>query len=235
MSEAASRPSRGLPPEKALRQWSEPNDYAELIKLSGEQEPPSLEDYQTIIREEGRRQKYSRLREGLEAAFKEKLKDGVVVASAIPEYGDTRVIIDPALWDVLELYYWHDQIVGGPRTYDKPEFFEPSAVPLNVRNIPEWLSSQLPAPPQKKSFTHDPSYQHVEIGGVKFTLGKICADVVKILHKAARDGSPWQKGRDVLDEAGSSQIKMGDLFKSVKDWNLLIKSDERGQYRLNLD
>ena len=55
---------------------------------------------------------------------------------------------------------------------------------------------------------------------------------VRALHEAARRGEPWQSGKAILAAAGSRSLKMSDVFKSKKNWRLLIESDGRGAYRL---
>ena len=76
-------------------------------------------------------------------------------------------------------------------------------------------------------------YHEVHCGGHQFRLGPIQAQVVRALHKAARNGQPWQDGKAVLLAAGSKSLKMSDVFKSQKQWRSLIKSNRRGDYRLN--
>ena len=75
-------------------------------------------------------------------------------------------------------------------------------------------------------------YQSVRCHGREFRLGPIQAQVVRILHAAAKQGDPWQSGKAVLSSAGSRSLKMADVFKSKKDWPLLIESNGRGAYRL---
>lgn len=75
-------------------------------------------------------------------------------------------------------------------------------------------------------------YHHVRCIGQEFRLGPIQAQVVRILHAAAKRGEPWQSGKAVLAAAGSRSLKMSDVFKSKKNWPLLIESNGRGGYRL---
>jgi hypothetical protein len=74
--------------------------------------------------------------------------------------------------------------------------------------------------------------QSVRCNGLGFRLGPIEAQVVRSLHAAAQRGDPWQSGKAVLLQAGSRSVKMADVFKSKKDWPLLIESNGRGAYRL---
>lgn len=85
---------------------------------------------------------------------------------------------------------------------------------------------------QATAFHASADYHHVRCNGHEFQLGPIQAQVVRILHAAAQRGEPWQSGKAVLGEAGSRSLKMSDIFKSKKDWPLLIESNGRGAYRL---
>lgn len=79
---------------------------------------------------------------------------------------------------------------------------------------------------------HD--FSEIVLGERTFVLGQIQARVVRILHEAAMRGVPWQPGKAVLAEAGSSCTRLSDLFKRQPEWRKLIQSDQRGRYRLNI-
>jgi hypothetical protein len=141
----------------------------------------------------------------------------------------------PSIWEVVEIDYgMFGDATGENRKYEKLEFFERVAIPLNVRSIPAWLADELAGEGQD-SFRHDPGYRHIWLNGIEFSLGIIHSKVVKILHEAALMGDPWQDGATTLEKAGSEQRKMVDAFKSRKDWRAFIDSDGRGMYRLRLD
>jgi hypothetical protein len=84
-------------------------------------------------------------------------------------------------------------------------------------------------------FQATPDYRAVVRGHRAFKLGPIQAKTVALLHQAARDGAPWQSGKDILTKAGSRSLRMQDVFKSQLGWRELIESDGRGTYRLILD
>jgi hypothetical protein len=72
----------------------------------------------------------------------------------------------------------------------------------------------------------------VMLRGVEFRLGPIRREVVRKLHEASRTDQPWVSGKLLLPDPTS---RMVDTFKSLKpSWRLLIESDRRGNYRLNL-
>jgi hypothetical protein len=83
-------------------------------------------------------------------------------------------------------------------------------------------------------FTHSNRYQIVELDGTQFILGSIQARVVEKLHQASRTENPWIHGKILLYEAGSTGQRLRDVFKSQKQWRILIESDGKGYYRLNM-
>ena len=58
--------------------------------------------------------------------------------------------------------------------------------------------------------------------------------IIALLHHAARDGTPWQSGKDILAKAGLRCLRVQDVFKSHPGWRELIEWDGRGAYRLIL-
>jgi len=82
------------------------------------------------------------------------------------------------------------------------------------------------------TFHASPDYHHVRCQGRDFRLGPIQAQVVRVLHDAARAGNPWLSGKTILAAAGSRSLKMSDVFKSQKHWRDLIASNQRGLYSL---
>jgi len=234
-STVTARPKKGLGPDAALKHWSDKAAYSELMTLSGEATPPAVEDAHKFISDVGLRREYSSKREAIEVAFREKLIDREILASGIASFGEQREVMPPSIWELLEIDYgMFGDAVGEYRKYEKLEFFEPSAVPLNIRSIPDWLAEDLKTSGYR-TFEHDPDYRHVTLNGIAFTLGPIQSRVVELLHQAAIVRDPWLVGPTTLEKAGSEQRKMVDAFKSCKDWRLLIDSDGRGMYRLRFD
>jgi hypothetical protein len=94
--------------------------------------------------------------------------------------------------------------------------------------------TQRPSPPRVTgdAFRVVGDYKQVIIAGRSFHLGACQAEVVRLLHEAAKTEEPWCYGKAVLAAAGSSCTRMGDLFKSQRHWRQLIASDGRGHYRL---
>jgi len=81
-------------------------------------------------------------------------------------------------------------------------------------------------------FWHSPTYDVVRLRGVEFRLGPIRREVVRKLHEASRTDRPSVSGKLLLPDPTR---RMVDTFKSLKpSWRLLIESDGRGSYRLNL-
>jgi len=83
-------------------------------------------------------------------------------------------------------------------------------------------------------FEQRDDFTEISLGERTYLLGPIQARVVKVLHQAAASGCPWQHGKTVLSDAGSSSTRLSDLFKTQPEWRKLIQSDRRGRYRLNI-
>ena len=95
---------------------------------------------------------------------------------------------------------------------------------------------QVPGAKQEgATFLHSRDYKEVRCRGYLFQLGAIQSSVVRALHQAALAGQPWQSGKKILTSADSKCMRMADVFKSKTTWRQLIKSDGRGNYRLNID
>jgi hypothetical protein len=227
------KPLRGLPPDDALKRWADPVLYSAMMEYSEWSKDvsfgkghPLAETYPLKHRE------YRRRREAAEASLIAKLLTGEIVGSGIVEGARRREIIEPSLWDVLDLHYESDSAGGGGVVYEYVEFFERSDVPLNIfPPFPEWLIVH-PAPPAL--FVADATYTHVTIRGVEFILSPTRAKVVRLLDEARLRGEEWQLGQKVLGQAGSTESKMINVFKKLKGWRHLIESDRRGRYRLNI-
>jgi hypothetical protein len=96
--------------------------------------------------------------------------------------------------------------------------------------------TQRPAPAKLNghAFKVLGDYKEVIVAGRSFHLGACQAEVVRLLHEAAKTEEPWRYGKAVLAAAGSSCTRMADLFKSQRHWRELIASDGRGHYRLTI-
>lgn len=81
-------------------------------------------------------------------------------------------------------------------------------------------------------FSHD--FQLVHLGGEYYQLGAKQSAVVRSLHDAMIAGRPWLHGKTLLKQAGSTGTRLRDIFRTQPAWKLLIKSDGRGYYCLNL-
>jgi len=180
---------------------------------------------------------YGAIRDALDAGFVEKLQLAIVVASAICEGDDSRQVIHPSLWDRLEIDYDMDWVDGCGRHYEAAEFFVPTAIPLNVFDVPVWLrqlSSSQPAnacsTPPLRTLWHDPRYKHVKLNGEEFHLGDQQAKVIQFLDRKFGEGDPWQHIKAIRGETKTGRPH--DLFGKPKHWSHLLKSDGRGSYRL---
>ncbi len=83
------------------------------------------------------------------------------------------------------------------------------------------------------AFWHSRDYGHVILNDEMFLFtGFIQREVIRLLHDAANRSDPWQFGKTVLHEAGSTNAKMINLFRGHPCWGTLIESNRRGLYRL---
>lgn len=246
------RPLRGLPPEEALEHWSDPAAYAAM------REYWAYRNYFVILDEphrDPRELEYERRRRPLEQSFCQRLQDGELLATAAPQDADptaSRTLLDPEIFSHAGLSWMAEAISrpGGTRL-NFVEIFEPPGVPRNVRVIPEWYwdiyepvtaASRMPssteagAAGKDAGFRHDVSYRHVHINGVEFSLTRTQAKVVQQLHEAHLRDDPWQYGPALLAEARSSSMQLFQIFRrqTSPHWSLLIDSDGRGYYRLNI-
>lgn len=213
------RPKRGLPPEEALKRWSPPELYAAMAEYVD-----CANRYTATPEGMARHRAYQARRQTLEDTFNSQLRDGILIASGIREGDDARSVIHPSLWDVLQIDFQFDWIDGPARHYEAAEFFDRSALPLNVQEIPEWLRASA----DKATFEFDPDCRRVTIGERTISLGDLQAKVVQLLREG---GTAWQSGKTVLGKAGSRSANMHDLFRRDEHWDL-IESDGQGRYRL---
>ena len=86
-----------------------------------------------------------------------------------------------------------------------------------------------------QAFSWTADYAEVSLNGeVYLFTGYIQRNVIRILHQAADNDQPWQSGKVVLDDAGSTDVKMRNLFRRHPGWGTLIVSNGHGLYRLGI-
>lgn len=235
MSLIPNRPKRGLDPESAFRKWTDEAQFTQLVRLSGQAEPPSDIAAHRVIGDPVALREYQKLREAADQAFKELLSNADIIGSGIPEGGSGRIPIEPSLWDILEIDYEFFEAIGEHRKFEKIEFFELPVVPSNVRTTPKWLDNAL-GQRGHHAFRHDRDYRHISLHGIDYRLSPQLAKIVRILHDArVEDGNGWRNGKKLLEAVGSSQSKMSDVLKTKKGGRSIIESDGNGMYRLAID
>ena len=253
---SASRPARGLPPEEALERWSDLAAYAAMreywdarsegLVIIVPSTPPSA-----------RYEAYRKLRRPLEEQFHARLRDGELLVSAMaknPDPTSARTLIDPEefrrckiAWDTLV-----GPVLSGPLSMDSLEIFEPPGIPRNVRVVQQWYwdiyepdqgrptgsaPGRLRAEDEIAGFHHHAGYRHVRIDGVGFMLTRTQANIVRQLHEAHLQGDdPWRYGPTLLGNARSNSMQLFQVFRRHTDphWSILIESNGRGWYRLNI-
>ncbi|SDB59045.1 hypothetical protein [Bauldia litoralis] len=205
------RPERGLTFHEALERFVDP-------ELPGDSEPD-----RAPLSERAALEKRAVVLFG-------KLKRGDVISSGIAQGASSRTIVDPSLFELLMYRVDLDAVVGHRRIFEKPEFFLPAEIPLNVRSVPKWLLAY--DRPVIAAFAHDARYRKVSVREERYALGEKQSRIIKVLHEASQTNDPWRDGRSLLDAAGSESTNLMDLFKNKRD---LIVSDGTGLYRLKLD
>jgi len=234
MPSSVQHSRKGLSPDAAFSRWSDPDSYQELVALAGITDLPPLTGSNHRFRDPNDQKKYYAKRTSMETAFRNRLLNADFFASAIDRHASRREVIHPTLWELLHVHYELDEIVGMGRRYESAEFFALDSIPLNVRPIPDWLDAELGAA-GLNAFRHDQDFRHIVLHGIEYALSPLHAKVVAVLHQALLNDEPWQPGKDILERAGSQQMKMVDVFKSRADWRAFIDSDAKGMYRLRMD
>lgn len=225
-------PERGLSPEDALKRWSDRQVYAEMESLS-EWAGKTYSDPSLNVNH----RRHSRLREALEKAFEDRLRNGSVLCSGVTPWGNGREVINPAQWAVFLLEYDFEEAGLGARRFSAIEFFEPDAIPLNITDIPAWLISTSLGRPGFDWFSADETYEHLTIDGETRRIGLAQARVIRRLYETSIACGPdqgWVDGKELLELAGTNTSRFSDLFKSENGRfvrNSLILSDRRGKYR----
>jgi hypothetical protein len=222
----AKRPLKGLSIKGALRRWGDPALLARLDQLKADVDQATAEArahpeaaYRDIV-------------EALGHGLKQRLESGELRARGLVRGAPVtvgKVDVDPERWAELEIDYDLDEIAG-------PNGFVMTAVEIRKAE-PDEAEEQggLATTAANRGFEHDPNYCWVRLRGEKFNLGPQQARVVRHLHAASQTDDPWVHGKELLRQKPSiSSSSIRDLFKSKPNWRVLIDSDGRGIYRLNL-
>jgi hypothetical protein len=229
-----SHSRKGLSAKEAFAHWSDPEKFKELVELAETDELSKIVDADIKIRDPERHKRFLGIRQALEKEFQTRLLNEEIFASGVREFADRCEIIHPTLWGLLFVDFDLEHIGGHGRVYENPEFFTIDCIPQNVRPIPEWLEERL-GELGLTVFRHDASYQHIVLHGINYVLSPLHAKIVSILHDAWRADDPWKNGKDILERAGSAQLKMIDVFKTRKDWKAFIEFDGKRMYRLRME
>lgn len=233
MQTTTTLPKKGLTADEAFARWGDQETFRELLSLTEQADcGRSAVTGDDLIGVE-RMQRYYDLTRKIDDGFVQLLRDGKIFASGISQFADRREVIHPSLWDLLEVSFEVDDIVGSGRKYEKPEFFDLNSIPQNIRPTPDWLDEMLGESGQSE-FRYERDYRNVHLRGMHFALSPLQAKVVQLLHKAFLEDAAWQVGKQVLERAGTTQTKVVDVFKSREDWQALIDSDGTGRYRLRV-
>ena len=239
-----TRPMRGVPFTEAVLKWGDPEVLARLAGKSG-------------ISSRGRNgnRRSAELYRQADLSLLERLYDRELFASGLLTPGSNRHIIDPESLNPSRAEYSRTKSIllsrgAGTEFYDV-EVFTLHAVPLNILSKPQWFqrieahagsdatsgqATDSPEPLQPGDrFRHAPDYRHVVLDGLEYSLTATQALIVRVLHRAMDDeAGPWLHVEHIREQVGFESDKLAHLFRRLPDWQILIRSDRRGYYRLNL-
>lgn len=97
------------------------------------------------------------------------------------------------------------------------------------------IASSQPKPACSQSARNEPDFKSLLIDGESHHFGDMQAAILKLLHKAALDGEPWQNGKHLLRQVGSESFTLANVFQGKPAWRKIIESNKRGSYRLSKD
>ena len=100
---------------------------------------------------------------------------------------------------------------------------------LNIANDLQYMSKARKC---GKRFAHENNFRMVKLGDDIFHFGDVQAAVIKALYEARNHDQPWIHVKQLLHGAGSSSMRMTDVFKTQKDWRKLIQGNGKGYYQL---
>ena len=137
-----TRPPHGLRLEEALERWSDPEAWAEVEAL--------IETLEASGRPRGRRLvpgvRANAVFKRVLAEFQRRLRDAEIIVSATdaqPDLTDPRFVVDPDIMRGVEIRFDLNAIIGAGIWLHNPEIFAPDAIPLNIREVPEWLRDRM--------------------------------------------------------------------------------------------
>ena len=239
MAISNNRPAKGLKPEAALERWSDPVEWADMHQYEDARERISTASGKSPY--ELRNKEYWKRREPLEKALLEKLRSGELIGTFLgDDRQDGRFILHYEQWHVLWIDYDWRQAEGEGDVFEKLEIAEITAIPKNVEFFPRWVQERLASTDEAgeaESFDgviHDAEFRHITVSGQDQTFGDLQSKIIKILYEAAGTQNPWRFGKVMLEDAGSGSRNINELFRSKEDWRMLIESDRRGYYRLQV-
>jgi hypothetical protein len=84
-----------------------------------------------------------------------------------------------------------------------------------------------------KAFWHSDDFTRVRLDGAEHKFGFKQAAVLQLLWAASHGEQPWLDGRQLLEDAGATSMRLIDLFKRRPVWRRLLKNDGNGRHRFN--
>jgi hypothetical protein len=125
---------------------------------------------------------------------------------------------------------------------EKPKEEKPTSNHTYFAAKPDRLDELAERARQKKSLfgsdllqklaRHSMDFRAVHWFGADYTFTATQAAAVRILWKAWEDGVPAVGQSAILEDAGSEQGRLRDVFRHSPAWGSMIVSDTKGAYRL---
>jgi len=84
------------------------------------------------------------------------------------------------------------------------------------------------------SLSHSPDYRSVTRRGTIYGFSPLQADALRILFEALNAGAPEVGQAYILEQIGSTQKHLKDVFKHDPAWGtLIVRGQRRGTFRLD--
>ena len=79
--------------------------------------------------------------------------------------------------------------------------------------------------------SHNDDFTKVRVSGEWHSFGPKQAAVLRLLKIASGTDDPWRDGKRLLDDVGSTTVRIADLFKRRPVWRQLVQANGKGSYR----
>jgi hypothetical protein len=92
-------------------------------------------------------------------------------------------------------------------------------------------AASAPEAPPSMEISHNDDFTKVRVSGEWHSFGPKQAAVLRLLKIASGTDDPWRDGKRLLDDVGSTTVRIADLFKRRPVWRQLVQANGKGSYR----